>query len=352
MLMPPFIGGYPFFWSPLLAGIVVFLAWSQISANDYKIRVKPVRGVVTAMVFLLASFLIVSSFSDFSKSIYFAICILAYVAGLSGVLDFERPESKWTLALIFSCLFYLSLISSSFNSSDTSGVRSNYIGISILTCGLLWIDGFKSRRNKWAFLGVIFILACLTATRSVILGLIFAVLIFSMRSWRVAAMAVLSVIVIVFVANINMDTILNEYLSVAQDMSIAYSGKPLDTGRSELWLEAIRGMELWQFVFGYDAYELESLKIDPSGVHNGYLYLFLSGGGVAIGLCAVIIVFSVKYMWKTKPNLTSVFILALLVKECFEVTFFAGNLAFAVPFWLVSGVVANKYIARLKNEKK
>lgn len=350
ILIPPIILSYPSFWSPLLAAITAAYSWTAFNSTNYKLSIHPIRGHIAAMLALLINFVIISSFEDIRHFFYFSICLLAYFSGL--IINHKKNRlDKVGKIITLAALIYLSLIATSLNVSDGAGIRSNYIGVAILTCALLWSNDYRNGNAKWLLLIAICVLAYISSTRSILVGLAISLIINFIPSWRTAALLVLLSIICIFFANTNLDAILNNYFTSVQEISIEYSGKALDTGRSGLWLTAVENMSATNVMFGYSPEELAFLNIDPNGVHNGYLYLFLSKGLGALILFAIIIFLLIKHLWITRGHLLSILMVAILIKECFEVTLLAGNLAFAVPFWLYCGMAAKKYISERRNEK-
>ncbi len=207
-------------------------------------------------------------------------------------------------------------------------------------------DAREPKIAKWAIsLAVIGILA--TRTRSALLALMVAGFVAAIREPILSrrTKSILLTLGLLF-------AVLGAYLVTHKDdpqvalISLALSGKRLDTGRGELWAILIGFIKMRPWFGWGTGMQPEDFCGSDLSSHNGYIQLGLQLGLVGVML-AMSACFSALWTLARSPNPNAkyafYFLLGAMIHEYFEVMLFQNSAPFFLPMWGIVGLSLAKF---------
>lgn len=291
--------------------------------------------------FLLVCWVGFRSKNIYGFGLFFQTVLLFFSAFVLSNFNFSF---KFDRAILIGALFYLLMVTVHFFVTPVF-YNSNYIGL----CGLIFLIFFLSKKGNiyycLAFSCLAFII--LSGTRSVILGLVIAYIlykIFTLKgSLRLLALVFLLTLIVLFFKSGFYDYLNSENFA---QLVLDKTGKRLESGRFEIWDTIFSQMSFLDYIVGIGGgVNYEEIIGSKLSAHSGYIYIISSYGAVGLFLFIMTSLFSIVNLFKNKYYFSFLLFVALLFRELFEVTLLHNSFPVALFFW---AFLSNGYLDRLR----
>lgn len=223
--------------------------------------------------------------------------------------------------------------------------NTNYIGV----CGLIYCVFFLSKKTRFFYVlsFLCFLIVFFSGTRSALLGLIVAYLIyiiFKQKTYvKIASIGILSIVFFFFFKNGYYDYLNSD--SFAQ-LVFDKTGKRLESGRFEIWNVIFSNMNIKDYIWGLGGgTDYEEIIGSKLSAHSGYVYIISSYGLVGLLFFLLSSIFSLINLFNKGYFFSFILFIALLFREFFEVTLLHNSFPIAVFFW---AFLSNGYLDRNK----
>lgn len=241
-------------------------------------------------------------------------------------------ENHFHKAMLCGGLLYLTLCFINFYYFQVF-YNTNYIGL----CGLIFFIYFLSLRSKYGICLAIFslIFIIISGTRSALLGIIFAYVIYkilnqnSVNRWLLIFLFI-SLLLVFFNSSYYSYLISDDFAQFVFDKT----GKRLESGRFDIWYEIFSKMNFFDYIFGLGGgLSYEEIIGAKLSAHSGYVYILSSYGIFGLFLFMSCVTYSLIKLYKNSYFFSFILFVALLFREFFEVTLLHNSFPVALLFW-------------------